>query len=62
MTALEDELKELLSNVYEELVVDEDFKSIKSEFATFARNENRTENLKKLNDALLNIKPSSTDV
>ena len=47
MTSLEYELKELLSNLYEELAFDEDFKSIKSEFAIFARTGNRTENLKK---------------
>ena len=52
MTTLEDELKELLSNVYEELAVDKDFKSIKWKFATFAKTGNRTENLKKLYDAL----------
>ena len=61
-TTLEYELKELLSNLYEELAFDEDFKSIKSEFAIFARTGNRTKNLKKLYDALLTTKPTSTVV
>ncbi len=56
------ELNELLNSVYDEPTVENDFKSWKAEFTAFARTGNRTENVTKLYDALLTIKPSSTDV
>jgi hypothetical protein len=62
ISTLEDELNELLRNVYKEPEVDNDFKSLKSEFTAFARTGVRSANLKKLYDALLTIKPTSTDV
>ena len=63
---LQDELNMLLQK--EELSSaqfgrsDTDFKWLKSEFMLFKNTGKRTENLQKLYDALLCIKPTSTDV
>jgi hypothetical protein len=59
---LEDELNRLIDEAHDEPQPENDFKSLKAEFTAFARTGTRTDNLQKLYNALLTIKPTSTDV
>jgi hypothetical protein len=61
-STLEEELNEIINGVYDEPQVCHEYNSLKTEFNAFAKTGCRTGNLQKLYDALLTIKPTSTDV
>ncbi|KAG5673183.1 hypothetical protein PVAND_003250 [Polypedilum vanderplanki] len=60
--SLKDELNLLLYKDQTSTTIGSDFKWLKSEFTLYKNTGQRTENLQKIYNALLSIKPTSTDV